>query len=254
MAEVGKNIKKIRKERNLTQDDLAARLHCTRQTISNYENGKSEPNIALLVEIANVLEVEVNDLIYGPKKKENRRRQKIRSVIALGVACVLLTVIEMLTPLARQYGWETFEIAPFYLLRYVFRPLVLALLGWGIAEAAKTFAGIRLWEGRTERTVRAARIIFYIAAVILTVFAVWALWMAADLTYIWWLSERMLKAQGSFDSSAVPHLMPGQLQNLFLRLIVFYRLGGGALFLGAALGFCKATKETAGERHSPHRF
>ncbi len=76
MAEVGKNIKKIRKERNLTQDDLAERLHCTRQTISNYENGKSEPNIALLVEIANVLEVEVNDLIYGPKKKENRKRQK----------------------------------------------------------------------------------------------------------------------------------------------------------------------------------
>lgn len=36
-------------------------------------------NIALLVEIANVLEVEVNDLIYGSKKKENRRRQKIRS-------------------------------------------------------------------------------------------------------------------------------------------------------------------------------
>lgn len=254
MAEVGKNIKKIRKERNLTQDDLAERLHCTRQTISNYENGKSEPNIALLVEIANVLEVEVNDLIYGPKKKENRRRQKSRSVIALGMACVLLTVIEMLTPLARQYGWESFEIVPFYLLRYVFRPLALALLGWGIAEAAKAFAGIRLWEGRTERTVRAARIVFCIAAVILTVFAVWALWMAADLTYIWWLSERMMKVRGSFDSSAVPHLMPGQLQNLFLRLTVFYRLGGGALFLGAALGFCKVTKETAGERHSPHRF
>ena len=58
MAEVGKNIKKIRKEKNLTQDDLAERLYCTRQTISNYENGKSEPNIALLVEIAKVLEVE----------------------------------------------------------------------------------------------------------------------------------------------------------------------------------------------------
>ena len=45
MAEVGKNIKKIRKEKNLTQDDLAERLYCTRQTISNYENGKSEPNM-----------------------------------------------------------------------------------------------------------------------------------------------------------------------------------------------------------------
>ena len=40
MAEVGKHIKEIRKEKNLTQDDLAERLHCTRQTISNYETEK----------------------------------------------------------------------------------------------------------------------------------------------------------------------------------------------------------------------
>lgn len=248
MAEVGKNIKKIRKEENLTQDELAERLHCTRQTISNYENGKSEPNIALLVEIANVLGVEVNDLIYGPKKRENRRRQKIRAAAALGAACALLITIEILTPLAKRYGWETFELAPFYLLRYVLRPLALALFGWGIAEAGKAFAGICLWKGRTERTVRAVRIVFYIATVILTAFAVLALWSAIDLTYIWWLSERMLKEQGSFDSSAVPHLMPGQLQNLFLRLNVFGRFGGGALFLGAALGLCKVTKDAAGER------
>ena len=45
MAEVEKHIKEIRKEKNLTQDDLAERLYCTRQTISNYENGKSEPNM-----------------------------------------------------------------------------------------------------------------------------------------------------------------------------------------------------------------
>ena len=151
--------------------------------------------------------------------------------------------IEILTPIAKQYGWKNFEIAPLYLLRYVLRPLVLALFGWGIAEAAEAFAGIRLWEGRTERTVKAVRIVFCIAAVILTAFAVLALWTAVDLTYIWWLSERMLRVQGSFDSSAVPHLMPGQLQNLFLRLNVFGRLGGGALFLGAALGFCNVKKE-----------
>lgn len=247
MAEVGKNIKKIRKEKNLTQDDLAERLYCTRQTISNYENGKSEPNIALLVEIAKVLEVEVNDLIYGPKKKENRRRQKIRSAAALAAACTLLVAIEILTPFAKQYGWKNFEIAPLYLLRYVLRPLVLALFGWGIAEAAEAFAGIRLWEGRTKRTVKAAQIVFWVSAAILTVFATWALWMAADLTYIWRLLERMLEEQGTFDYAAVPHLMPGKLQNLFMRLIVYYRLGGVALFLGAALGFCKVKKTEKAE-------
>lgn len=242
MAEVGKHIKKIRKEKNLTQEDLAERLHCTRQTISNYENGKSEPDITLLMKLADVLGVEINDLIYGPKKREDRKRQKIRSVAALAAACVMLTAIEILTPFAKQYGWKRFEIAPLYLLQYVFRPLVLTLLGWGIAEAGKAFAGIHLWEGRTERTVKAARFVFYIAAVILTVFAVLALWTALDLTYIWWLSERTMKTQGSFDASAVPHLMPGQLQSLFLRLNVFGRFGGATLFLGAVLGFCRMEK------------
>ena len=38
--EIGKSIAKIRKERNLTQDDLAEKYYVTRQTISNWENGK----------------------------------------------------------------------------------------------------------------------------------------------------------------------------------------------------------------------
>lgn len=92
MADVGKNIKKIRKEKNLTQDELAERLHCTRQTVSNYENGKSEPGIDLLIEIASVLGVEINDLIYGLKKKEDRHKQKVTAVIILAAAVIMLIV------------------------------------------------------------------------------------------------------------------------------------------------------------------
>lgn len=245
MAEVGKNIKKCRKEKNLTQDELAERLFCTRQTISNYENGKSEPNIALLVELANVLEVDVNDLIYGPKKRENRKQQRGRSVAVMAAACVLLAAVEILQPFARQYGWKNFEIAPLYLLQYVLRPSALVLFGWGAAEAVRAFAGIRVWEGRPERTVKTAHMVFRVTAVILSVFAVLAVWTAVDLTYIWYLSERMMREQGSFDSSTVPHLIPRQLQNLFLRVSVCYRFGGISLLLGAALGFFKVKREEA---------
>ena len=45
MQKIGSFLAELRKEKNLTQDDLAERLYCTRQTISNYENGKSEPNM-----------------------------------------------------------------------------------------------------------------------------------------------------------------------------------------------------------------
>ena len=41
MRDIGKNIRDLRKRQNMTQDELAARLFVTRQTVSNYENGDS---------------------------------------------------------------------------------------------------------------------------------------------------------------------------------------------------------------------
>ena len=42
MANVGKQIKKLRMARSMTQDDLAERLFVSRQTVSNYETGVSQ--------------------------------------------------------------------------------------------------------------------------------------------------------------------------------------------------------------------
>ena len=41
MSNIGKNISKFRKEQEMTQDQLAERLHVTRQAVSNWENGVS---------------------------------------------------------------------------------------------------------------------------------------------------------------------------------------------------------------------
>lgn len=41
MRDIGKNIKELRRARGLTQEELGERLHVTRQTVSNYENGVS---------------------------------------------------------------------------------------------------------------------------------------------------------------------------------------------------------------------
>ncbi len=247
MAEVGKHIKRIRKEKNLTQDELAERLHCTRQTISNYETGKSEPGIEILIELAGVLEVEINDLIYGPKKREDKKRQKKRAVAALAAAGVLFAVIDILTPFAREYRLNSFITTPMYLLQYVLRPLALILLGWGIAEAAKAFAGIRIWEGRSQRTLKIGRIFFWMTAAILAVFAVLTLWTAIDLTYSWWMYERMRRLLEDFDSSAVPSLIPEKLRaihfRIVMRVVLLNHSGIGALFYGAALGLCRIEKE-----------
>lgn len=241
MAEVGKNLKKIRKEKSLTQDDLAERLHCTRQTISNYETGKSEPDIALLIELAGMLDVEIGDLIYGPKKtnqREGGKRQKVRAVAALATAGVLFTAIGILMPLAQEYG-RHFVTTPTYLLQYVLRPFALALLGWGIAEAGRAFADICIWKNRQRRTIRMIRICYYVSAVILAVSAVLALWSATDLTYQWWQTSRMRRLRVNFDFSTIPSLIPSWLQVIYFRMFVQFRLSSVWVFLGAALGFCR---------------
>ena len=57
------NIKTIRKNRGFTQEDLAARLHVTRQTISKWEKGYSVPDAELLSRMAEELEVPVTELL-----------------------------------------------------------------------------------------------------------------------------------------------------------------------------------------------
>ena len=64
MNNVGKNIKKLRRDTGMTQDQLAERLNVTRQAISNWETGKTQPDIETLSNLAECFEVTVEELIY----------------------------------------------------------------------------------------------------------------------------------------------------------------------------------------------
>ncbi|MBQ8383233.1 MAG: helix-turn-helix transcriptional regulator [Clostridia bacterium] len=66
---VGKNIKKAREEKGLTQDALAEQLNVTRQAVSNWENEKTQPDIETLDQIAQILGVDIERLIYGQERK-----------------------------------------------------------------------------------------------------------------------------------------------------------------------------------------
>ena len=50
---VGKNIKFFREKKNITQSELADKLCVTRQAVSNWENGKSYPDLQILVSMSN---------------------------------------------------------------------------------------------------------------------------------------------------------------------------------------------------------
>jgi len=78
MASVGKNIKRLRAARGMTQEQLAEALFVTRQAVSAWETGKALPNVDALEQIAAALGADVTEVIYGPGAGGDRREARSR--------------------------------------------------------------------------------------------------------------------------------------------------------------------------------
>ena len=68
---IGKFILKCRKEKGLTQEQLAEKIGVTSKSISRWENGNTMPDYSLLKDLCNELNITVNELLSGEKIKEN---------------------------------------------------------------------------------------------------------------------------------------------------------------------------------------
>lgn len=64
---VGLNLRRIRKEKGLTVEEIAVGLNCSAQQIFNYENGRTRITESTIVEAARLLKVQVADLFRGVK-------------------------------------------------------------------------------------------------------------------------------------------------------------------------------------------
>ena len=107
------NIKVMRKNKGLTQEELAIRLHVVRQTVSKWEKGLSVPDAQMFQKLAEVLETSVAALlgagvdlpqepdrvaeqlarINGQLAVRNRRSRKIWTVVAVILGLLLLAQI-----------------------------------------------------------------------------------------------------------------------------------------------------------------
>ena len=63
--ELGSQIKRHRTERGLSQDDLAAKIYVSRQTVSSWENDKTYPDVESLLLLSVLFDVTVDELIKG---------------------------------------------------------------------------------------------------------------------------------------------------------------------------------------------
>ena len=72
---VGAFLKSLRKEKGITQEQLAEELGVSGRTISRWETGNNMPDISLLVEIAEFFDVSIPEIIKGERKSEDMKEE-----------------------------------------------------------------------------------------------------------------------------------------------------------------------------------
>lgn len=139
MRDIGKNIKTLRMAKGMTQEDLAAALFVTRQTVSNYENGRSRPDLDMLLNIAQVLDADATAILYGPPQPPCRKPALIRLAVggaALAVVWGARLYLAGLNPAKLLIVWAI-------LAEWVLRPLSLFLLGWELLQLGSLTGKLR---------------------------------------------------------------------------------------------------------------
>ena len=75
-AKCGKFIQQLRREKNMTQQELAEKLGVTDKSVGNWENGRNMPDLSLLKPLCDILGITVNDLICGEIITEDKYQEK----------------------------------------------------------------------------------------------------------------------------------------------------------------------------------
>lgn len=94
---LGKTLQQLRKEKNISQEDMADMLNVTRQTISNWENSKSYPDILALIKLCDIYKISLDDLLKEDeqllKHIKLEKQKKNRIIITCISIITLLTLI-----------------------------------------------------------------------------------------------------------------------------------------------------------------
>lgn len=68
---IGRFLKELRKEKGLTQEQIAEKFNVSNRTISRWENGNNMPDLDILIELSDYYEVDLREILDGERKSEN---------------------------------------------------------------------------------------------------------------------------------------------------------------------------------------
>ena len=131
-VEIGKFIKEMRKEKGITQSELADKLLISNKTVSKWETGNGLPEVSLMMPLCEILGVSVNELLSAQKldekeyrkkaednimslvneKKKNKRLLILTAIVGVCAMLACLTILVVSSYMAEEYiiasPWVTY--------------------------------------------------------------------------------------------------------------------------------------------------
>lgn len=109
MAKINETLRQLRMDRGMTQEEVAEQVGLTRQAVSGYESGRTQPGIDILQRLAEIYETDLTDIIYGRSK--TLRLYNALKITAIVMAAVVLTA-QFLTAILMWTANQFFSLEP----------------------------------------------------------------------------------------------------------------------------------------------
>lgn len=181
---IGNFLKELRKEHNLSQEQLADRFNVSSRSVSRWENGKTMPDISMMIELADFYDIDIRDLLRGERKSEKmeenlketlvmvadyteaEKAKILKKVYICGQGVVITSIASMIMYFV-SYFCDFIVLTPF-----------LLILASGIFGINTTLAGLQL-KGKMSKEKNKKLI-----AVTVTIWVVIAVFVLFFMTFI----------------------------------------------------------------------
>ena len=152
---LSRNIKLFRLSNDMTQDQLAEKMFVTRQTVSNWENGKAQPDLDTLIKLSDVFDTDVDFLLNTGKKKEPLPNRNIYVLMSMALFILIHAALRLKDLLS--VGWWTlfggdiiyYSSAVRLIVPFLLNPLIMIPAGAMTASILSVFMDLRAGKRRS---------------------------------------------------------------------------------------------------------
>lgn len=158
---IGRFLAALRREKDLTQEQLAEKLNVARRTVSRWETGSNMPDMDILIELSDLYAVDLRDILDGERKNDSmnkeleetvlkvaeyeneaKRRSSVVVIVysALGIAALIANLILNMAPMPDSFLTG-------FLKGFTFAAALVAM-GLGIVYASGTMAKLYAFKKR----------------------------------------------------------------------------------------------------------